>query len=254
MLEVKVPISKFIIYSYKETSIIKDISLREKLENLIDLLKIRTKEKGIEHTAKTLQNELIEIRIELIKYLIENPKMFDELQKIIIKEIAKKYNHQGSLKGLCLMMADVLDVNLKMLPELGNLIEKHSSDIINTAHNFSLEDLRNPLIMPPSRESQIMLAWLESSLNIELGLVAGDLVISNEIQISDKEIKTLIRFLKQMVTNYGAYSILINFWKPEIDDEDILIRNIKIKAAALELENGMGSLFSNDTIRELIHE
>lgn len=254
MLQVKAPISKFIVYAYKDSTLLDNNVLKEKIENLVDLLKFRIEGKGIEDTAKSLQSELFDIRIDLVQHLLKNQDFLKTIQSVIIAEIAKKYYHKGRLKEISITVADALDVNLKILSSLGGLIEKHSTDILNTPTNLSLDDLKNPLVIPPSKEGKIIFNWLDASLNFEIALIAADLVLLNEISLSDKEIKSLTTFLKEVITDFGAYSVLINYWKPDVDDEEQLIRNIKIKAATLELENGMGLLFSNDSIRELIHE
>jgi hypothetical protein len=70
-------------------------------------------------------------------------------------------------------------------------------------------------------------------------LVIADLVIANEINLTENQINdSLIPFLKQSITYFGAYSIFTRFWTPKNVNENQLMINTKILASTLELDFG----------------
>src|SRR5712675_565750 len=109
MAQAQAPIAKFILLFYKENNNSSySTSLKEKVENLVDLIKIRTIEKGIEYSSNSLQNEMFDVRIELLQFLAEEPELLEKLEARIIEEIANKYYLNERHQKLGLVVADTL--------------------------------------------------------------------------------------------------------------------------------------------------
>jgi len=66
-------------------------------------------------------------------------------------------------------------------------------------------------------------------------------ILSNELE----------HFLKRSIIGYGVYSMINQVWQPDMEDEIQLVRNIKIRAAALELESGKGKSYTESKLHEL---
>ena len=90
MLHTQLPIGKYILYTYQKHTSFGDTLFNEKLQNLIDLIKYRTKTKGIDYISQSLQNELFDIRMELLDFFLTQPEILKEFENRIIHEIANK--------------------------------------------------------------------------------------------------------------------------------------------------------------------
>src|SRR3989344_6209129 len=132
MLQLQSPFGKFISLSHQDPNFHDDSSLSEKLENFIDLIKYRIQNKGIEQTSQSLQNELFEIRIELISLLFEKPAILKKYEKIIIDEITKKYYITGLNKKLGQTIADTLEVYFKVFSSFSGIFAEHINKPSNT--------------------------------------------------------------------------------------------------------------------------
>ena len=55
MLQTQLPIGKFISLTYQEPDFLNNSLFKEKVENIVDLIKIKTQTRGIEHTSHSLQ-------------------------------------------------------------------------------------------------------------------------------------------------------------------------------------------------------
>lgn len=248
------PIAKLIYYTYQEPTVFGDFAFNENLENLIDLIKFRTQTKGIEYTSQSLQNELFDIRIELLEFLLEKPEILKGFEGRIIQEIANKFYLSGGHKKLGQLVADSLDVYIKIYSHLTAMI---SVGLINMkppskSDMPSLNGLKNLLSLQPNKDLENFIIWLESSISFDYALLVSEFIFNGELKLKANEITQLESFLKKTIIDFGTYSIIAGVWTPDVDDELQLIRNIKIKAATKEIESGKVLSYSNEALQELI--
>ena len=245
MLQTQSPIGKLILLTYKEPNLLENSILKEKVENLIDLIKFKTQTRGIAHTASTLQNDLFEIRIELLSVLLKESNLLKRFEEIILQQISNKYYLTGEHKKLGQRIADSLEVYFKIFSHLSVIISKEiANNSIDSSQIPSLTNLRSLLTLQPqpTKEIENYISWVEASLNFDYALIVSDLIFFDSLTLNKTVIIELEAFIKKSITDFGAYSMLTNFWHPEVDDESSLIRNIKIIAATAP------------TIKTCIHE
>jgi hypothetical protein len=255
MLYTQSPAAKFILYSYQKGSSFVDALLWEKIENLIDLIKFRTKTKGTEYTSLSLHNELFDVRIELLSFLLTEPGVLKEIENLIAGEIAEKYYLEGTYKKLGHTVADSLEVYLKIFSHFSETVSDYltGNKLFSRSDMPSLNGLKLLLSLQAPKEFENYIQWIEASLNFDCALIIADLALKKELDLKVSEIVQLESFLKKSIVNFGAYSAVTNFWHPEIDDEAQLIRNIKIKTAVIEVENGTSHKYTGKKLLEFIN-
>ncbi len=254
MLQVQSPIGSLIFHTYHESNIVSSNSLSEKIENLVDIIQYRTIHKGIEYTSKSIYNEMFELRLHFINMLMAQPDILDGLSNKILDEISQKYFLRNDHDGLGLLMSDALEVYYKIFSVL---VKNNHSELNNIP--FPLEDMptwsgfkillkQYPSKMLPNN----IIEFLESSLDFDYALLLSEFVFRDELKIDNEAINELKTFLKKSLTKFGAYCVISGYWQPEIADELQLIRNIKIQAAALRIEEGQGISYTPQSLQHLL--
>jgi hypothetical protein len=253
MVQTQSPIGKFILLTYQEPNFIGDLALREKVENLVDLIKIKTQTRGLNHTSQSIQNELFDIRIELLNFLMEKPDILKLFEKRILEEITNKYYITGVYKKLGQTVADALEIYFKIFSHLSNIVSNEiSTNSFKINEIPSLNGLKYLLSLQPSKDVENYITWLEASLDFDYALIVSDLIFSNTIHLKQNQTQQLELFIRKSIVDFGSYSIVTNFWQPEVEDELQLIRNIKIKAATLEIESGRTISIPSEALHQFI--
>ncbi len=253
MIQSQSPIGKFIFLAYEEPNFINNSSLREKVENLVDLIKIKTQTRGIEDASKSLQNELFEIRIECLNLLLEKPDLLVLYEKRILEEITNKFYVTGVHKKLGQTIADALEIYFKIFSHFSEIISnKIPANSLKINEIPSLNGLKNLHLLQPSKDVENYITWLEASLNFDYALIVSDLIFKNRIHIKQHQVQQLELLIKKSIVDFGSYSIVTNLWHPDLEDESQLMRNIKIKAAIVEIENGRTISIPSEALYQFI--
>lgn len=212
-LNVHSPIGKLIKLSYQESEILNDPLLQEKLEKLIDLIKFRTVNIGFGQTSHSLQNDLFNIRIELLSHLLNQPEILKSLEDKILEEISAKYFLEGSNKQLGLVVSNALEVYLEMFSRFSDLIieNQHQTDF-SKADIPSFDAFKFALQLQPTREFINYVRWLESSLNFDYLLIVADFFLDQEIQLNSRQVKELEESVHKTIVDFASYSAITGFW------------------------------------------
>jgi hypothetical protein len=121
---------------------------------------------------------------------------------------------------------------------------------INTLPTLSsLKQLHN---LYPYTELSNLIEWINYSLSYEIYLILSDKIINQKITIDTNKALLLEQLLKTSFVNFAAYAKIIDFWNFPHNIENQLLRNIKIKVAALETDSNKGKLYSMDELKQLI--
>ena len=93
--------------------------------------------------------------------------------------------------------------------------------------------------------------FLDASLRIEMGL---RLLSSDQQQaiLSSEKKKELGQFLTDAIQVYGAYCILLGYWKPREEDNGRTTEGIRLFYSKLQAELGMSSTY--DSVDDLFHD
>ena len=90
----------------------------------------------------------------------------------------------------------------------------------------------------PSPQIRSLKNWVDASLQLELGIILADLILTEQIQFPKARIESeLIAFLEDTIMQFGAYSIYTGYWKPNSDDVSNSTNSMQILWAKIELEN-----------------
>jgi hypothetical protein len=255
MLQLQSPIGSLIFHSYSNPASIGDDSLLEKIDNLSDIIQNRTLHKGIEYTSRSLHNELFEIRVHFLNLLVSKPELLEELSNRILDEISDKYFLRNDHYGLGLIMSDAWEIYYKIFSGISN-----NRSFLEAIAEFPLRDIpkwsglkillkQYPAEMHPPH----LVAFMESSLDFDYALLLSEFIFRDILQVGAEIVNDLKIFLKESLIHFAAYCVLTGYWQPETADEHPFVRNIKIKAAALRLDNGQGVLYSTENLHQLLN-
>lgn len=209
--------------------------LKHKLEVLMDHLIRKINEEPLVPLTNNLLEQLFELRIDILQWLVNT----DQNPVQLITSLSTTHQNNllpKKLVGLNNALAESLDLYKKVTLQFFNASENTieirkyiSDDKINyaTVRLFSQT--------APGRN---IFHWLNSSLRYEAAIFISELILDSKITMSEKEIDEKIQpFLESSILNYGAYSILTEYYNPIDYHLDQRINKMYILASKLELEN-----------------
>ncbi|MCD4744894.1 MAG: hypothetical protein K8R58_01185 [Bacteroidales bacterium] len=251
MIQYQSPIGEVILYNYWNREKISETNfVFKKIENLIDLIIYRTTTKGVNHTSSTLKDELFELRIEFLNLLNIKEEFFKKIDSFIIEEITSKYNQLENLGELGITYINCLETYFKVITPITNeLIENFNEP--NSLHELpSYQDFKSILSLIPGNEKNIFSDFVNSSLLFDYCLIVSELVFKEELKLSGSETKNLSMLLYSSIENFGIAAYNIGLWKPNFEDEEQIIRNIKIRLAVQETLKSDNMSYSLDYLKE----
>lgn len=238
MIAINESIGRFVALANLEKDIFSQKSIEQDVADLVDLITIRIKHKPVDEVANSLLENIFDLRFEIIEWLANNDKdlsfYLDFLNKHISVnlQLAHFSNLAETISSVLLAYEQIVSPILESLP---NTFENILAEIQNIKPEYNTFKI---LSLHPSPQIKYLKNWIDSSLQLEVGIILADLILTNQISISKKRIESeLIEFLYRTITRFGAYSIFTNFWTPETDDIPNLTNKMKILSATLELEH-----------------
>ncbi len=258
MLQTTTPIGKVIFLSYQASGGLKDDGvLQNNLEQLIVVLKHHVSKKGLEEAQVVIEDQLFSLRFDILEYLLKHPDFLEKMENSIVDEIGAKYFSKGKYKELNRTVSDTLEVYLLMFGKMTEGIAGNISALSPVPENIkkelTLSMLRHAYFLQPNPELKNVIEWFSASVKYDFYLIVAELLLSGELLLEEEEVYSLIRLLKKSIVDFGTYTVLSGIWVPMPEDETQLIRNIKIKAAALSLNMGQGNIVSVDTLSNMMH-
>lgn len=253
MLALNEPIGRFVALANLEKDILSQKSIEQDVANLVDLITIRVKDKSIEEVANGLLENIFDLRFELIKWLAQNEQGISNYLTIIDRHIAANLQ-LASFSKLAETISSVLlsygNIVSPIFESQPNLFENIVTDI---QENKSEYNSFKAFSHHPSPQVKYLKNWIDASLQLEVGLILSDLILTKQIQFPQKRIKSeLIDFLLDSITRFGAYSIFTGFWTPDTEDMSKLTNRMKILSATLELDNNSGYETTKDALLKFI--
>lgn len=238
MIPINEPIGGFVALANLEKDIFSQKSIKQDIANLVDLITIRSKEKTIEEVANSLLENIFDLRFDLVKWLADNDKDLNSYFEALNKHISVNLQ-LASFSDLADTISRVLLAYEKivspMFENLPNSFEEIAEDIQKKKPEY---DSFKMLSLHPAPQIKYLKNWMDATLQLEVGIILADLILTNQIQFSEKRIKTeLIDFLFSTITKFGAYSIFTGFWAPDSKDVSNLTNRMKILSATIELDN-----------------
>ena len=254
MIAIEEPIGKFVALANLEENLVATTAIRQDVANLVDLIKVRVKDRSVQEVADSLQEEVFELRVELIKWLVSsNSNINDYLENlnnhISVNLQVAPYSDLSEAVSVVLMAYE--DILRPAMQSLEQSTVRELSGIINGPLEY---DTFKVLALHPSPQIKYLKDWVDASLQLDTGVIVAHLVLTDQIGISKKRIKSeLIDFLYRSITRFGAYSIFTRFWSPNAADSSNLTNSMKIQAATLEMDNKSFYATSKEGLLKMIN-
>lgn len=234
------PVGRIIALSRLKKGILPQKSLEQKVDNLVDLITIRIKNKSVEEVANSLLEQVLELRFDFIEWLGDNDKDWAFYQKAINEQIAVNL-YLSPYSNLAEAISKVLLACGKINAPIFEALPNSPSELIeNITTNKPTYDSFKFFASHPSPKIRCLKNWVDASLQLEIGLILADLILTGQVKLSEKRIESeLIEFLYRIVTRFGAYSIFTGFWTPEEDDTSNMTNRMRILNGVIELDNNI---------------
>jgi hypothetical protein len=238
MLAINEPIGRFVALANLEKNILSQKSIEQDVVNLVDLITIRIKDKSVDEVANSLLENIFDLRFDLIEWLADNDKDLNFYLKFLSKHISVNLQ-LAPFSNLAETISSVLLAYEKIVSPIFEALPNSFEDILEDIQKNKPEyDTFKLFSLHPSPQIKYLKNWIDSSLQLEVGIIIADLILTNQIQFPKKRIKSeLIEFLFSTITKFGAYSIFTGFWNPDSDDISNLTNRMKILSATIELDN-----------------
>jgi hypothetical protein len=191
----------------------------------------------------TLLDELLSIRHEI---LIQGKKEVENLPNLIADEIIDHYKNSKNSK-LSEVVYQTLSIYLQMLPPSAKGIGSTDIKEIPTLHGLEL--LCN---MYQNLDLHNLLHWYKYSLSYECYLLMADIVLQSKVEMNKTNLDNLTSALKTSFINFASYSHIVGTWKINQDEENQLLRNIKIKTATIEMSLGKYKVHTFESAKQMI--
>lgn len=254
MLAINEQVGRIITLINLEKDIFPQKSIEQEVANLVDLLKIRVQDKSVEAAANSVLEPVFDLRFSLLEWLGEQDKGMNDYLEGFAKHISVNLQlspYSNLAKTVATVMFALEQITSPLLNAHPNLLENARAEIQQKKPDY---DTLKSFALHPSPQIQYVKKWIDASLQIEVGLILSDLVLTNQIEFPKERVKTeLIDFLMTTIVRYGAYSVFTGFWTPANDDLSTLTNRMKILSATIELDNNLFQETSKEGFFNLVN-
>lgn len=254
MKQYKMPTGILLVYSYQESLDIYSPVLREKIENFIDLTKYRTEKNGVLDSAVSLKEEIFDIRLEFVKLFNLPNEYFKNLEDSISKKIWMTYSNPSRYKSLNEAIVICLKTYFKIVNPIISKVEKDFmiANKLFTSENVNYHTIDALVAMYPGDLFLKFKQWLDASLTFDFALVLSELILNKELKLKKQQIDVLIKLVKSSIEDFGFLSSLFGAWTPDEEDEQQIIRNMKIRLAANHTDVLSSKPYEKQSLKEAI--
>jgi hypothetical protein len=254
MIALSESIGRFVALANLEKNIVSQASIEQAITDLIDLITIRIQEQSVDQVADSLLENVFNLRFELIEWLAKKNKDLNFYIQSFNQHLAVNLQlapYSILANTISSVLLSYEHIIAPRFESIYNSFEDITSVVQNDKPTYSMFKM---LALHPSPQIQSVKNWIDSSLQLEIGLLVSDLILTNQLPLSNKRIEEeLVEFLNRIIIRFGAYSIFTGFWVPNIDDTSNLTNSMKILSATLELNHKSFYKTSKDGLFNLIN-
>ncbi|MCD8425735.1 hypothetical protein [Tenacibaculum dicentrarchi] len=251
MTTTKVPIGEIINFLYNNDDLFNIDFITRKVRNLIDLISVRVNKDGVVKTLESLENDLFNLRLEIIKESDLFNDLIENLNNTIEKRIESQFNDRTKHPELELAFVNSINIYREVSD---SIIKGIKLDSINShIPNLSYSDYISILNSLPGRESKLISSSLKSSIALDFAFIVSELIFDDKLSLKKSEIENLILMLKNSTEDFAVYSNQFGFWKPSLEDESQWARNIKIRISLFNSQF-ISNTLTLDSLNKLIIE
>lgn len=238
MLAISEPIGRFVALANLEKTLFSQKPLEQDIANLIDLITIRIKDQSLEEVSNSLLENIFDLRLDLVEWLVDNNTEVNFYLEPMNKHISKNLQ-LASFSSLAETVSKVLLTYEKIVSPIFKTLPVSFKDTLEDIQKNKLKYGNFKVFsLHPSPQIKYLKNWMDASLQLEIGIILADLILTDQLEFPKERIKSeLIEFLYQTTTKFGAYSIFTGFWIPDSDDISNLTNSMKILAATTELDH-----------------
>ena len=252
MLVTEKPIGRYITYTYNQQRDKSQFTVNQKVDDLIDLIKVRIADRTIEEISAEFREKIFALKFGVMKSVAAHESGISAYISSINQKIGRDMQsvpHRNLAAAISLFLDEKIFAGSKGKFNMDNLglILKNAND--NAPHYSMLEWLA----LHPAPKIQSLKKWVDSSLDLEFGLIVADLILSKHIDFPQNRIDSLIQFLKTSTTKYGAYSMFTDFWQPDETDDSPLVNRMKILCATIEMDHKIYHETTTTELQELLN-
>ena len=227
----------------------KATSLETKMENLIDLIKIRIKDNSIDSVAAGLLVNVFDVRNEFVHWINTNASVESYLAKM--NEVVSQEVQKASFSLLDNKKAQYLLLFNDIINNIVNNVDYEKRGNIDVPLDY---DTVNQLKYFPSPQLKYFSELMNASLEFDFALILSGLVMDQKVSLSKTRIKEeLIPFLRSGLVKFAANATHLGLWEPDKDDYSPLINRIKIYVSMIESDNGKSTVMTKDELVEFIN-
>jgi hypothetical protein len=254
MYAINEPIGRYVALANLEEDVFTPKRIKQDVANLVDLIIARIHDKPIDEVANSLLESIFELRLDLVEWLASNDKDPSIYLEMLNKHISANLQLAPN-SALAEAVSSVLLSYEKMVSPTLETLPGFREQLFEVAHNARPEYATFKLVSHhPSPQIRHLKHWLDSSLQLEAGIILADLILTNQVQIPQERVQAeLTDFLYSTITRFGGYSIFTGFWTPAQGDTSDQTNRMKIFSATLELDSKKFLLTSKEGLSKIIH-
>lgn len=230
--------------------------VQSSFDSLIDLIQLRVNRDGVEGAMNSLLEKVFELRMMLIPELLDEKDHHDFLDFVLDRQLeiqdqpADQYDQ---------FYADVLAVLhhisyqnfLSVRPKLAQYPSPFEYRAKNHTAMPTLPALREAL--PYLGAPEAFYNLLEASLKADFNGMLYELLQSDRLPFLQEHKKEIVQLAFKYTEEMGFYSALLDLWKPEEEDEQPLVRNVKIRLAVHQLSSSADThAWSLEQVRDIV--
>lgn len=153
------------------------------------------------------------------------------LRLAVVSAVAGEAFWEGYVEKIVESMTELLNYHtVPLAAEMDNALDFCARVAVNFQDGLQLSALEDPKYLPYIQE------WLKSSLQLEVAIILGDYCLGKPV--AEQQHKRVRDFLKQALERFGAYSILMDVWHPEVGaGSPQYLVNMQLVARAIRLKN-----------------
>ncbi len=254
MIALKEPIGRFVAFANLKKDIFSQKSVRQDVEDLVDLITIRSQDDSVEDVANSLLENIFDLRIDVLEWLVDSGLDLQSFSDAMSKHISVNLQlapYSDLAKAISAVLLAYEKIVSPIFENLSNSFKEMVGDIKKNKPEYETFKM---LAFHPAPQISYLKNWVDASLQLEVGIILADLILTNQIQFGKRRIKNeLINFLFSTITKFGAYSIFTGFWMPDADDVSDLTNSMKILSATIELDNKMAYKTSKDAFFKMVN-
>ena len=226
-----------------------DAELQGNLEGYLKLLHQQIKDGDLRYVSSLLRPQLFDLRIALFKQLQVNSYL-EQLDDLLREKLLETPAHSADQSAFDHASLSAFINYRKIISPLLNRVvdelndpEMNYGDLLPTYH-----DLNAVVIGDVSGHLLLFKRWTDASLDLDFAMIVGELMSQGELTVENTN--ALTKLIYESLEDFGYYAALLGIWMPNEEDEDQIIRNIKIRLSANQIS--LQRSYTFDQIKALL--